>query len=184
MKSEFFHKFISRIFLIFILSFAFIVSNAFAKEIPFFHKPVAPEAMPAPGRNLTLLLLLPKTKDLSIKVRAHVIIDGEALDVTLSGSLDEQDRTFFKADLRAPISELAYTFYISAPDDKIIKSDEYRILRPCIPNQKLTEVSLAKDLTPIEQAHEFVNKTKSLEYDIDSYSQALDVLKSLEEELK
>ncbi len=171
-------------FIILILTNVGLTTGAFATELSFLHKPVAPALLPPPGRPLTLELLIPKIKDLSLKVRAEVIIDNQVLDVTLDGTLDENDRTFYRTTIRAPISDLAYRFHISGAEDKNISSEEYRIVRPCTYDQKLTDTTIAPDLAPVQLARELVRVTKGLEKDISDFSEVVEVLKAIEEETR
>ncbi len=158
--------------------------NAFAAEMPLVHKPILAEALPLPGQTMKLMFLLPMTKDLGLKARASVVIDGEAMDITMEGSLDELDRTFFEAEIRAPLTELSYKFYVSGSGDRVVTTDRYQILRSCLPSTQLTTVDVSEDLPKVERARLMVELSKGLEQDIQAYQGSVDILKELQERLK
>lgn len=157
---------------------------ASAAELTFAHKPLAPNLLPPPGRPLTLEILIPKVKDLSLKVRAEVILDDQLIDVTLDGTLDEKDRTFYRTTIRAPLSDLAYKFHISGAEDKRITSEQYRIVRPCTYDQKMSDISVSHDLAPVQLSRELLRVSKGLEKDISDYGEVVEVIKAIEEETR
>ena len=140
--------------------------------------------LPAPGQPMQIEFLLPKTKDLSLKARAWIVIDGKGMDLTLSGSLNDRDQTVFRADIRAPLTELIYQIFISGRADQATTSMKYIVTRPCLPNTILTDITASDDLSEADEARMYAVKTKSLEKDIEAYSNVVEILNELKEVIK
>ena len=148
------------------------------------HTPLNGDALPNPGQKVLLSFLLPKVKDLSLKVRALVVIDGQAMDLTMNGSLDELDRTGFKTEIRAPLHDLSYQFFISGLEKKGFRSKVYNVKRSCVPETTLVNPTLPSDISTVESARQMVETTKLLERDIEAYSSSVEIIKSLMEKMK
>lgn len=156
-------------------------SNALAAEIKLLHNPFDSKSLPQPGQLMTLQFLLPETKDLSYKVRALVVLDGEALDMTLDGVLDEKDRTIYKTEIRAPLVDLSYQFFIQSNGGKVTTTKKYKVARDCLPDTDIIDVEMPADLSAVESARFMVKRTRELERDIQSYNRSIEILKAIQE---
>lgn len=150
-------------------------------KIKIIHKQLKAYQLPAPGEKLSLSLLFPTIKDLSMTVRAFTVIDGKFLEVPMQGTLDERDRTLFSTTIRSPLAELTYQFFVTDPMGKTISTKKYNVRRECRPNTELTDLKIDESLTPTERTKVLIQKTKELEKDVNTYQNTLEIVKELEE---
>lgn len=172
-------KSISRILFYLAASVSMAVAPAFAADIQIIHKPLAPEALPSPGKKLKLTLQLKNTKDFQRPLRARFVRDGQLFESVLAeGFLNEYDVPTYVFETTAPEGELTYSFSSIPNDEPTIQSPTFRITRRCI--EDLT-------ISPPEETENFEQRVQnlaiyavSLEKNVEALGSALNTLEELE----
>jgi hypothetical protein len=153
-------------------------------RISFVHKPILPALLPEPGRSTTLEINLPNNRDLSVKVRAEVVIDGVLLDIPMEGNFGDNDRTVYRTVIKAPLNDVVYRFHIQDGQNESTSSEQFRIERICAFDQTPTDISGIEELTSLEQARKYSAASKALEVENVSYNEVLTTIKKIEEMLQ
>lgn len=165
---------------------AVLIPTAFAAapdKLAFAHKPVAADLLPEPGRVTTLEVYLPNNRDLGVKLRAEVLIDGVLIDVPMEGNIGDRDRTVYKVTVKAPMQELSYRFH-AVDEDKGASSEMFRVSRPCLPDHTPTDTAISEDAKGIALAKELSIKARQLEQENINYNEVLASLKKIDQELQ
>jgi hypothetical protein len=153
-------------------------------KISFVHKPILPALLPEPGRATSLEVSLPNNRDLSVKVRAEVVIDGVLLDIPMDGNFGDNDRTVYRTVIKAPINDVAYRFHIQNGQEESTSSEQFRVERICRFDPTPADTSGIEDLTGVEQARKLSSVSKELESENISYNEVLNTIKKIEEMLQ
>lgn len=152
-------------------------------KLAFTHRPITAELLPEPGRATTLEVYLPNNRDLGVKVRAEVIIDGVLIDLPMEGNIGERDRTIYKAVIKAPMLELGYRFH-AIDGDKGSSSEMFNISRSCVPDHTPTNATVSDDAKGLALAKELSLKARQLEQENINYNEVLSSLKKLDQEMQ
>ena len=160
-----------------------IIQEVTAPSSPILHQAPQPSQIPAPGKLLTLNMLLKDQRDLDLRAEILVTRDGKLMALPYSRSyLNEQDYATYEFNIYAPLAEASYIFVIYPRESEPSTSRRYVIRRTCLPKVDLTQ------LTPplpdsqkgeLDRMRELLEQAKGLETDLQNYETALQLIKEI-----
>ncbi|RMD86603.1 MAG: hypothetical protein D6808_02955 [Candidatus Dadabacteria bacterium] len=156
-------------------------STGFCSNLVMKHRPIKGYQMPSPGTKMKLKVLFPKIRRIDLPVKALIVMDGKALFLPLSGTLDERDRSVYWVEIRAPLADLSYRFVVYPDDGEPVYSKKYVVRRPCLPDTRLASTEISEDANVVERSEELTRVTQRLRADIEIYSNVIDQLKEIKE---
>lgn len=159
------------------------LSAAAPDKLAFAHKPILAELMPEPGRATNLEVYLPNNRDLGVKLRAEVLLDGVLLDIPMEGNIGDRDKTVYKVAIKAPMHELSYRFH-AVDGEKGASSEIFRVARACSPDHTPTDASISEEAKGVALAKELSIKARKLEQENINYNEVLATLKKIEQEIQ
>lgn len=147
------------------------------------HTPPSAQELPAPGRNMTLSVTLPKEAlSVGVKVRALVTRDGRLMELQDSDpTIDTSDRAIYKLELPSPLAEMSYQFIFTDKLGASFGSQQYQVARKCVPDVQLTTVKKQAPNSQVtkEDAVRLVAESTGLQRDIDSYESIVAILNDI-----
>jgi hypothetical protein len=164
---------------IFILINTISLPKSLADSPTIIHTP--PQAIPAVGEMMDILVQLDKTKTFDNKLLGSFIIDGKISEIILPfATLDNYERPTYSFKIVAPFRSLSYFFRLQT-NDKPVTSERYYLVRDCKANLD-PDVSTEKiDELPVS---ELSDKADNLERQREAYNQSIKLLNEIDELLK
>lgn len=156
--------------------------NALAQkgpELKVLHKPLKSGELPAPGEKFELRAMLQGLRNINLKMRALVVSDGRLMDLSLTGTLDEQDRVIYTTQLPAPLAEINYQFFLYRDDETVLPTQRFSIQRSCLPDVSLLNAATPEPNAAGEVIKDLVRRAKGLERDVRSYARLAETLAAL-----
>lgn len=160
-----------------------IIQEVTAPSSPILHQAPQLSEIPAPGKIITLNMMLKDQRDLDLRVEILVTRDGKLMALPYSRSyLNEQDFATYEFNIYAPLAEASYLFVVYPRDSEPRTSRKYVIRRACLPKVDLTQ------LTPplpdsqkgeLDRMRELLDQAKGLETDLENYETALKLVKEI-----
>jgi len=154
-------------------------SNVCADGIQFVHTPPRVEELPTPGRAMKLKVTIQGAPNLDGSTRAFVVGDGRLMELPLQGVYNESDDVVYTLDLWSPLAELSYQFVYYPPQGTPGISQRYALSRPCLPNWKLTDAKIDRELNTEPRVKELIRVTRDLDIDLKGLEYIVDLLAQL-----
>lgn len=153
-------------------------------DISLFHNPpFQEEALPPVGTKFIVSVNILNSESLEGEMRMVGSRDGLVLDVPVQRIfLNTHDRPEYNFELYAPQTEMTYHFIYYPIDHQPIMSENFSLQRDCRPAPALTNLEQEISAGGQERLNDIVFRARSLEKDINAYSEVTNLLKQLKDE--
>lgn len=149
------------------------------------HTPSRPEELPIPGAEVILSASLADSKELEQRLRLMLVRDGKVIDSSsVTAVFNENDEPTYYFTVNAPQAEMSYQFVLYEKDHTISASKRFRVRRSCVPEITVTESVIPEEIQGKDRLKALVDQSESLEREISSYKEALNILEKLKAMIK
>lgn len=149
-------------------------------QIKISHTPLTPDTLPFPGQPIDINVLLSGTGDFRSRLRGFAVIDGRILEVSPTRAfLNDYDQPTYEFSLISPLAEISYHFVLELGDGQFVASPRYTVRRSCIPKIEPADLVDANSLQPRDQVGALLEQSTLLNFDLQSYEQAIKLSEEL-----
>ena len=153
-------------------------------DIAIHFTPLAGNALPLPGRKLTLTAQLANTREI-LPVRALVVKDGRVMKVLPAKAfLNTSDFPEYVFELQAPNSELSYQFVLTRENSAPLFSRRHRVTRECLPPKAMTVEEAEAKLQREDLLLAYAKRADEVDREAGLYVAAQELLNEVTEILK